>query len=149
MPKFAWLSERSSGLPDLDQLCHELSLSLRRLSATPDPAFLESYQALVAQIERLFRQEELWMEEIDWPVFREHQEMNARVLRGLHQAHRQMMQGDLRAGREIVEHLLPEWLAFHLSTMVAALVMAMQVNETETSGARPAGPLSPMPHMAY
>ncbi|MEN3295907.1 MAG: hypothetical protein V7642_5160, partial [Burkholderiales bacterium] len=36
-------------------------------------------------------------------------------------------------GREAIEKLLPQWFAFHISTMDMALACAMQVAELDTA----------------
>jgi len=44
------------------------------------------------------------------------------------------MNGEIDVGREVVTRLLPQWLTFHVSTMDAALAVAMQMSSTPPSG---------------
>lgn len=120
----------SSGVLAMDTLHHDLFVALDELSCTDDRAFPERYGMLVHKVERVFRTEEQWMEETDFPAMQSHQEQHARVLGGLHNVHRRVMSGEIDVGREVVTHLLPQWLAFHISTMDTALAVAMQMSPT-------------------
>ncbi|MDF3036874.1 MAG: hypothetical protein K0S28_2148, partial [Paucimonas sp.] len=46
-----------------------------------------------------------------------------------HHVHSRVLDGDLATGRETVETLLPQWFAFHISTMDMALAASMQMND--------------------
>lgn len=127
MPETTWLS----GVPEMDELHHNLFAALDRLAAAADHEFCAGYEAFVSQLELAFRTEEQWMDDIDFPAFRGHQEQHARVLGGLHAAHARVTGGDITLGREVVEKLLPQWFAFHISTMDEALALAMQVTQLE------------------
>jgi len=118
----------------MDTLHHDLFVTLDELSCTDDRMFPERYGMLVHKVERVFRTEEQWMEETDFPAIRSHQEQHARVLGGLHNAHSHVMNGEIDVGREVVARLLPQWLTFHVSTMDAALAVAMQMSSTPPSG---------------
>lgn len=110
----------------MDKLHRELFDEIDKLSAAPDHAFCDGYKTLVAQFERSFLQEEQWMDEIDFPELGIHQEMHARALGALHRAYGRILGGDLQIGREVVEKLLPQWFAFHVSAMDAPLGAALQ-----------------------
>jgi hemerythrin len=119
----------------MDQLHHDLFTALDELSGVTDHEFQEGYGSLVSKLERAFRSEEQWMEESDFPAMRIHQEQHARVLGGLHNVHVRVMSGDLEIGRKVVSDLLPQWLAFHISTMDTALAVAMQMTRVTTGEA--------------
>ena len=125
----------------MDTLHHDLFTVLDELSGIDDRAFPEGYRALVCKVERVFRTEEQWMEDTDFPAMRSHQEQHARVLGGLHNVHRRVMNGEIDVGREVVEHLLPQWLAFHISTMDSTLAVAIQLSTAAPT--RKATPLAP------
>lgn len=122
-----WLTEISSGVPAMDKLHQDFFEALNEVSSRKDREFSAGYGAFVTKVEQIFRQEEQWMEDIDFPVSKAHQEQHARVLGALHHVHSRLMSGELGVGREVVDQLLPEWFAFHISTMDAPLALAMRM----------------------
>lgn len=108
----------------MDKLHHDLFATLEQLSLVPDAEFGKGYIDMVRKVEYTFRTEEQWMEECDYPGLAAHLEQHARVLGGLHHVHGMIMHGDLCTGRRVVDELLPQWLAFHFSTMDTALAAA-------------------------
>ena len=110
----------------MDQLHHAFFNALEELASSPEHEFTTRYTAFVSQVECTFREEEQWMEDIDFPELRTHQEEHARVLGALHNVHFRLMNGELQLGRDVVEQMLPQWFAFHISTMDSALASAMQ-----------------------
>ena len=122
----AWVSDISFGVPAMDQLHHDLFSALDALSCSNDNDFGSRYAAFVAKMEQAFREEEEWMDALDYSSFISHQEQHARVLGVLHHAHALIMDGDLAIGRQVVEDLLPQWLSFHISTMDTPLALAVQ-----------------------
>lgn len=121
----------------MDKLHHDLFATLDELSCVTDYEFPEGYCSLVRKVERAFRAEEQWMEDTNFPAMLVHQEQHARVLGGLHNVHMRVMSGDLEIGRKVVDDLLPQWLAFHISTMDTALAVAMQMSPAATAEAAP------------
>ncbi|MGH8806456.1 MAG: bacteriohemerythrin [Noviherbaspirillum sp.] len=130
-PPSNWMIDTASGLPAMDQLHHEFLETLNDLSTRQDREFRERYAAFVAKLEQVFRQEEQWMEDIDFPMLKIHREQHARVLGALHHLHSRLMGGEITIVRTVVEQLLPQWFAFHASTMDASLARAMQMTEAE------------------
>lgn len=122
------------GVPAMDRLHRDLFTTLEELSCVTDREFPEGYSTLVRKVEHAFRAEQQWMEDIDFPGMLAHQEQHARVLGGLHNVHLRVMEGDLEIGRKVVDDLLPQWLAFHISTMDTALAVAMQMSPAATMG---------------
>lgn len=110
---------------------HDFVKALNETSASKDHEFGSRYGALVSKAEHTFRQEEQWMEEVDFPILKVCQEQHARVLGALHNVHSCVMAGDLGLGREVVDQLLPRWFAFHTSTVDATLALAMQMTQAE------------------
>jgi hemerythrin-like metal-binding protein len=133
MHETTWSQEALSGVPEMDELHRNLFAALDGLAAAADHDFCGRYEAFVSQLELAFRSEEQWMDDIDFPAFRAHQEQHARVLGGLHAIHGRVVGGDIKLGREVVEKLLPQWFAFHISTMDEALAFAMQLAELEAA----------------
>lgn len=126
-----WLSEMTCGVAALDRWHHDFVRAMNEASASKDHEFCSRYGALISKAEHAFRQEERWMEEVDFPILKVCQEQHARVLGALHNVHSRVMEGDLGLGREVVDQLLPHWFAFHASTVDATLALAMQVAQTE------------------
>jgi len=133
----------------MDALHQALFAALDRLSIAGDSNYCQSYVKFVGEVERAFRQESDWMDEVDFPLYREHMEQHARVLSALHHAAPQVMEGNVATGRKITEILLPQWMAFHIATMDMALALAMQLHRPE-SGFRdlhdPSAHGAPLPH---
>lgn len=132
MHETTWPLEPVSGVPELDQLHRDLFAAMGRLACAADHDFCAGYEDFVSQLELAFRTEEQWMDDIDFPAFKVHQEQHARVLGGLHAIHGSIVGGDIKLGRDVVEKLLPQWFAFHISTMDEALAVAMQLAQSET-----------------
>lgn len=140
MPYATWSTEDFTGVPALDRLHQDLFEALDKLSSSPDGEFGNGFNVLVEQAERTFQTEEQWMEDLDFPSLNIHREQHARVLLALHKVNSRVLSGELEAGREVVNELLPQWLAFHISTMDATLANAMQMMHTpnpERSAAAP------------
>jgi hemerythrin len=131
MHETTWSPETLSGVPEMDELHSKLFAALDGLASAAEHDFCANYEAFVSQLELAFRKEEQWMDDIDFPAFRAHQEQHARVLGGLHAIHGRVRGGDIKLGREVVEKLLPQWFAFHISTMDEALALAMQLAQSE------------------
>ena len=60
------------------------------------------------------------MERTAFPGLPAHREQHARMLGGLHHVARQVMAGNLAAGRDVVA-LMPGWFMLHIETMDGAL----------------------------
>ncbi len=112
-----WAPEFTTGAAWMDDLHYGISKSLRRTGEALDRDFPTAYASLVAKLELAFRQEEEKMDEADPAAMKSHREQHARVLRGLHCAHAQILDGDVQLGREITSELLPRWLGWHIAAM--------------------------------
>lgn len=127
-----WNMEILSGVPAMDRLHRQFLSDLNSLRAATDAEFGNRYAAFVANAERAFRQEEEWMDEIDFSTLHVHLEQHARVLGALHHVQSCVMNGDIRLGRDLAERLLPQWLAFHISTLDTTLALEMQLSQDES-----------------
>lgn len=121
-----WPPDDCSGVLALDRLHQDLHEAMCTLSCARDNEFAHGYGHLVRQVEESFQKEECWMEEMNFHSLKVHREQHARVLRALHNVDSRVMGGELDLGREVVTTLLPQWLAFHISTMDASLARSMQ-----------------------
>lgn len=102
-----------------------LLATLAQLAQASDQEFIKGYPALVAAIERDFRDEENQMEDADGQLFQAHMEQHARMLGALHHVMPRVQDGDVDMGREAVA-LLVEWMPFHIATSDAVLARAVQ-----------------------
>jgi len=127
MPFHFWLSKISSGAIYMDALHHDTVQALMRISTTADQEFCEGYGLLLHKVERIFRTEERWMEEIDSPELKHHRAQHARILGNLYQGQSHIARGDTQFGRNIIDKSLPEWLFFHASTMDSTLAQELRM----------------------
>jgi hemerythrin-like metal-binding protein len=129
-PEAALSTNVSSGIVEMDQLHFDFFGALSELSALPDEEFAAGFSRFVRYAEQAFAWEEQWMlEDSDFSADKSHREQHARVLGALHHVHSRVLDGDLATGRETAETLLPQWFAFHISTMDMALAASMQMND--------------------
>jgi hemerythrin-like metal-binding protein len=127
MPFHFWLSRIADGATYMDALHHDVAKALLRLPAIKDDEFQDGYDVLLRKLERIFRAEERWMEEIRFPELKHHREQHVSILHTLYHGRSQLTDGNTQFGRNIIENLLPEWLHFHASTMDSALARELRV----------------------
>jgi hemerythrin len=123
-----WSPRMSLGMPLVDACHRDLLDELAALEDAPDRLFADRYTRFVAHIEQDFREEEDLMEQIAFSGLPSHREQHARMLAGLHHVARQVMAGDIAAGREVVG-LLPGWFTLHIETMDGALAISALLPE--------------------
>lgn len=126
MPFHFWLSKISSGATYMDALHHDAVKVMAHLSTAMDKEFHEGYELLLRKVEQIFRAEERWMEEIDFPELQHHREQHSHILGTLYNGQSQIARGNTQFGRNIIEYLLPEWLFFHASTMDRTLAQELR-----------------------
>lgn len=122
MERIAWTPQMALDIPSMDLAHQALIEQIARLLDQPDRQFEQGLPVLVEQLEKDFREEELLMEEIDYPGISAHREQHARVLATLHG----LAPDDLATARRAVS-LLPLWFQEHLATMDTALAVALQL----------------------
>jgi hemerythrin-like metal-binding protein len=123
-----WSPRMSLGVPAVDDCHRELLEDLAGLEDAPDRLFPDCFVRFVARVERDFREEEELMERTAFAGLLSHREQHGRMLGGLHHVARQVMAGDIAAGREIVS-LLPGWFLLHIETMDGALATSALLPE--------------------
>ena len=139
MEKLRWSQQMSLGVPAMDEAHKGFFAELEHVAIAPDHEFGVRLHALIDSMERDFHEEETLMEKIDFPELKSHREQHARVLGTLHHVTPDVMQGDCASARKAIE-LLPQWFLFHLSTMDAALAVALDL-----AGIQTYPPASPAP----
>ena len=108
------------GVGDIDDAHRALLEMINVLLDASDKEVLQGIGPLVDMLERDFREEELQMEQIDYPAVRIHREQHARVLATLHR----IPEDDVTAARSALI-LLPQWFSLHLSTFDTGLAVAV------------------------
>jgi hemerythrin-like metal-binding protein len=112
------------GVSAMDDSHDRLLGEVAAIGVVRDQEFAAWYPALVAALERDFREEELLMESVGLIAFQQHLEQHARMLSALHHAAPRVAAGDINTGRETVS-LLRQWLQFHIAVMDRALADAV------------------------
>jgi hemerythrin len=115
-----------------------VSAQLEQMVGAPDQGFAAGYQALLASLERQFRDEECAVEAVNGRALHRHREQHARALAALHQLEPQVDSGDAATGRAGLE-LLQQWLVLHHAALDLALLCAFT----------PMGQRSPLRRNAY
>ena len=105
----------------MDRIHDELSQALKAFSTIDDVRFVDAFCNFIAALERLFRLEEARLEELECPSLLMHLEQHARALSALHHLHSRIMAGAISEGREVVRHVLPQWLACYKASEVDSL----------------------------
>jgi hemerythrin len=135
IPFASWNDENCLGVVALDELHRDFFMDLNNLCSGPDETFAPRYAVFVDTVERIFRQEEQCMEEVDSSSLQQHQEQHARVLGALHNVQSRVMDGDICLGRDVAKRLLPQWMAFHMATMDTLLATEIQLFHGEIAPA--------------
>jgi hemerythrin len=150
MPDSNCPSELRTGLPEMDALHARLYETILSTSELPANQLASGFQALAHRVGQAFAMEELWMEGATTADSKIHREQHALVLSGLHHTHSKIMSGDLAAGRDVLERLLPQWLYFHSDTMDSPLALAVQRERIESVGpARIQSAVTPAIHYGW
>lgn len=123
----------SPGATEMDAFHDVFSSAVSDLSRCGDAEFGAQYANFVSRIEQMFRSEEHWMDEMDLPSVRIHQEQHARALGALHNAHAHVLNGDIGLARDVALNLLPQWFSVHAATVDAVFALAAQVKQAEES----------------
>lgn len=116
----------SIGVPAMDEAHKAFLDHLETLADANGGQLVAGFGALIALMERDFREEETLMEAIDFPGLRSHREQHLRALDGLKQACTYVSGGDLAVGHAAVRQLT-RWFLIHLSTMDLALAVALEM----------------------
>ena len=135
MKPMVWSPEMALGNFVIDAAHMDLLDQMLTLLSGPDSELDTGLPVLIDKLERDFRDEEEFMEGIDFPGIRHHREEHARVLCALHH----LDVGNAAAAREAL-HLMSQWFPLHLATLDTALAVALDL----VAGLKPAAPPPPM-----
>lgn len=115
----------------MNEVHRDLLAQINALLKGSDSAVAQGMERLVELMERDFRDEEVLMEQINYPGIRSHMEQHARVLAALHR----IEPGDVPAARAALV-LLPQWFEMHLATLDKALAEALATAAAQGGPAR-------------
>lgn len=113
------------GVAAMDLAHRNLLNDMSQLRDVCDQEFARCYPALVAAVERDFREEENLMELLGLSSFRAHLEQHARMLAALHCTMGSASGGETAPARAALA-LLREWLEFHIPSMDRELAAALK-----------------------
>lgn len=107
-------------ITDIREAQQTLRQHTQWLLCCPDAHVPAAYLDVIRTAERMFGLEQELMESYAFPVRQLHLEQHARVLRGLHCVHGEVMRGASERGRLAGGRLLMDWLHLHQDTLDAS-----------------------------
>lgn len=123
-----------SELTQIKEAQRALCKTTRRLRQCADACVPEAYLDVVRAAEQMFGLEQQLMERYAFPVRQLHLEQHARVLRGLHCLHAEVMGGASERGRRAGAAMLMDWLRLHNDTLDAAFKIWVDYCRNEQAG---------------
>ncbi len=120
MPALEWKTDYELGLVAMDDTHREFALLLNRLDESTPETSLDLLDELLRHTVAHFAQEDVWMEESDFPPLYCHRGEHERVLEVLRQVRSMAAAGDAAIVRTLVREF-PLWFANHAVTMDAML----------------------------
>jgi len=133
MNKQMWLPQMTLGNESMDASHMALMAAFSQVAAAGDASFAVDFATLTAAMESDFREEEATMERIEFPGLPVHREAHARVLSAMHHATADIKAGNFGPAREAIAYL-PDWFMLHISTLDAALALALELADTNEPG---------------
>ena len=130
MNKLEWIPEMALGIPEIDASHQRFLAKFNAIAAAPDLEFALRFFAMTEEIESGFRQEEALMESADFYDITLHRQQHARLLRALHRAAPDVLNGDFNAARQTLR-TLPKWFLFHLASMDKKISVWLHLKTTE------------------
>ena len=111
----------SLDMPQMDATHREFMAMLAAAAAASNADFAARFDALFEHTRRHFDNESALMRSCGFPATPEHEGDHQRILGDLERLRRGCDEGRLALARNYLEHGLPDWFAFHLSTMDSCL----------------------------
>lgn len=121
-----WCAQMSLGVPAIDEAHKAFVDEMARLAEANAEQLGAGVAALIALMERDFREEEALMKKIAFPGLRAHREQHTCALEGLKQAQAYIGAGEPAVGHATIAQLT-RWFLIHLSTMDLALAVALEM----------------------
>jgi hemerythrin len=108
-------------VPQMDRTHREFMALLAASAQASDADFVARLDALIEHTRRHFDNESALMRACGFPATTEHEGDHRRILGELERLRRGCDEGRMAYARHYVEEGLPDWFAFHLSTMDSCL----------------------------
>ena len=121
----------NSGIAGMDLAHQAIIEELSALMNAPDTEIGWRLQRVVALLETDFREEEVIMEQLDFPELHEHREHHAKLLSALHHVVPSALDGNCELARQVLK-MLPHWFLGHLVKMDKPLIEAIHATDTQT-----------------
>lgn len=113
-------------MPPMDATHREFMALLAAAGEASDADFVARFDELLEHTRRHFDNESALMRQCGFPATAEHESDHQRILGDLARLRRGCDQGRLAFARDYVDYGLPEWFAFHLSTMDTCLAACLR-----------------------
>lgn len=116
------------GIPVLDQSHRIVFDMLETMQGLHRPAFDEACRALAQELAEHLREEDMLMEEINYPPAPAHHAAHDHLQGAIRRVLGLLAQDDEAAARAIIR-TLPDWIEAHINTMDLALAVAISRRE--------------------
>ncbi len=113
-------------MPEMDATHREFLALLAETTQAGDADFADRFDTLLVHTRRHFDNESVLMRTCRFPAIAEHEGDHRRILGELEHLRRGVLQGRLDFARDYIEVGLPDWFAFHLSTMDTCLAACLR-----------------------
>lgn len=125
MSTLSWSPAMAVGMMEVDHAHRDFFKRMAHVSGLQDEFLYDGLLELIAALEKDFWHEEVLMEAAGSTELKAHREQHAKLLKALHYLIPQMMQGDLKAGRQALE-VLPNWMLMHMNTADVAMAQSLR-----------------------
>jgi hemerythrin-like metal-binding protein len=133
-----WSDGLALGQPAMDETHREFVELLNRFGAAGDTDRLARLDEFIAHTEAHFRQEEAWMERIQFPPLGCHRTEHEGVLEVMREVRKRIASGETHYG-EVLAKAVAEWFPLHAGSMDT--VLALYIRQTGFDTSAPAGEL--------
>lgn len=125
MPALEWSDSLALGHAVMDETHREFVDLLNRVGAAAESEVLARLDEFIAHSEAHFRQEEAWMEAMQFPPLGCHRAEHEGVLEIMREVRRRIAEGEARYGPVLVQ-AIAEWFPLHAGSMDTVLALYMR-----------------------
>lgn len=136
MALLEWSDELALGEPVMDETHQEFVELLNRVGAAEDAERLARLDEFIAHTEAHFRQEEAWMERMEFPPLGCHRTEHEGVLEIMREVRKRIAGGEPHYGL-VLAKAIAEWFPLHAQSMDAML--SLHIRQTGFDVSTPAG----------
>ena len=131
-----WTETLALGHPVMDETHREFVELLNRVGAAGETELLARLDEFIAHTEAHFRQEEAWMEAMEFPPLACHRTEHAGVLEIMREVRGRIAAGEARYG-PVLAQAIAEWFALHAGSMDAVLAMVIEQSGFDVAAVPP------------